>query len=1586
MSMPRRRHPDPRRLAALAVLVLVVSGLVALTNPTASAAVDPCGPSGNEIACENSLPGVDPSVWDSQWGAGAESIQGFATDISVDVGSRIDFKVDTDASDYAITVYRLGYYGGSGARQIATVTPSAALPQRQPNCITDVATELYDCGNWAVSASWNVPSTAVSGVYIARLVRTDNGDSSHITFVVRDDSSRSELVFQTSDPTWQAYNDYGGSSFYHGAGNGRAHKVSYNRPVLTRNVVGGRDFFMANEYPMVRFLEKNGYDVSYLAGVDTDRRGALLRNHETFLSVGHDEYWSGAQRANVEAARDAGVNLMFLSGNDGYWRTRYEPSADAGRTPYRTLVSYKETWSNGKIDPTPEWTGTWRDPRFAARSQGGGRPENALIGTMYTSNYSDLPVTVSAAEGRLRLWRNTDLASMTSGSTQLAAHTVGYESNEDVDNGERPPGLIRLSTTTGAVPEYLQDFGNTVSPGTTTHHLTMYRAASGALVFSAGSVQWSWGLDPVHDSPYGPAPADRRMQQAQVNLLADMDAQPTTLSADLQAATKSADATGPTVAISTPAAGATRPNGATATVTGTATDAGGGQVAGVEVSTDDGATWHPATGTTSWTYTHTQQGAGSTTIRARAIDDSANIGATATRAVDVTCPCSILGPQVPQTPAFADPGAAEFGLRFSPDVDGFVTGVRFYKGTGNTGSHVGSLWSDTGQRLASVTFGNESATGWQTASFTSPVAVAAGQTYVVSYSAPNGHYSGTLDAFYARPLEAAPFTVAGGYGAAPAGVFGGLGTFPTQSFRNANYFVDPVFSLTDDSPLTVTDQWPLPGSTSVAPGTTVRARFSKPVTAATVGVTLKDSLGATVPGATAYDAATRTVTFTPSSPLAGFVRHTVTATAKDTTGNPVSAGGVWSFTSARPQAAPGVCPCSVYSDEATPTVLEGADSDPVTLGMRFSTDKPGTVTGIRFYKGPGNTGTHTGALWSASGQQLAQGTFTDESTSGWQTLVLDEPVAVAAGTDYVVSYRTTVGRYSLTPGAFSAADLSRGPLRVTSTAGAYTYGTGFPSTTTSTSYLVDVVFEKQAPTVSVVAQDPPAGAVDVARDSSVRVWLSTPVRAGATLAADAQGATIPGTVSLSADATVLRWVPEAPMPAGAVVRMTLGDVVSAEGAALPTQVWTFETRDADAAPVQTLFGDTAPAVAGGAESSPIEVGTAFTPTRDGTVRALRFHKGPGNDGTHVGSLWTSAGQLLARATFTNETPNGWQTVRLATPVRVGAGQTYVVSYLAPQGHYSYTPGLFSSPLTAGQLTAPAGDNGRYLYGAAGGLPLYSWNSTGYFADVEFVPDPASIAVAGRSPAPGATDVPLGARPSVTVTAPLADGATMEVRDGSSTVSGTVALASDRLRLTFVPDAELPAGADLTVEVGNARSTEGAALADQSWSFRTEAARPGTTSTSMFPALTPATPAVADGAAVELGTAFTPSVAGSATAIRFYKGSGNTGTHVGSLWSSTGTRLASVTFEGESATGWQTMALDAPVPLTAGATYVVSYYAPDGRYSVTGGFFGNGWSAGPLSAPATGNGRYRYGAGGGFPTGSWNASNYFVDVVFRPAAP
>ncbi len=167
----------------------------------------------NAIVCENQLPGAAPSTWTIA-GTGDATLQGFATDISANAGSTINFKIKTDAKTYYLDIFRIGYYQGNGARKIAHVLPSATLPQTQPACITDATTNLYDCGNWAISASWQIPATAVSGLYCALLTRTDTGGVSQMFFVVRNDASHSAILLQTSDETWAAYNDFGGHSLY----------------------------------------------------------------------------------------------------------------------------------------------------------------------------------------------------------------------------------------------------------------------------------------------------------------------------------------------------------------------------------------------------------------------------------------------------------------------------------------------------------------------------------------------------------------------------------------------------------------------------------------------------------------------------------------------------------------------------------------------------------------------------------------------------------------------------------------------------------------------------------------------------------------------------------------------------------------------------------------------------------------------------------------------------------------------------------------------------------------------------------------------------------------------------------------------------------------------------------------------------------------------------------------------------------------------------------------------------------------------------------------------------------------------------
>jgi hypothetical protein len=376
----------------------------------------------------------------------------------------------------------------------------------------------------------------------------------------------------------------------------------------------------------------------------------LIKQHRVFLSVGHDEYWSDGQRANVEAARDAGVNLAFFSGNVSPWKTRWENSVDGSNTPYRTLVCYKESSETQPIDPLdpPIWTGLWRDSRFSPPADGG-RPENAMSGSLAMAGPGNFyALQVPAADGKMRFWRNTSVAQQQPG--QVAALgagcncVIGYELDEDVDNGFRPAGVFHLSTTFLVVSDLLQPtYPLNFGPGVITHSLTLYRTPSGALVFDAGTIDYALALD--GDSFFKTSTPDPSIQQATVNLFADMGVQPASLQSGLALATAPTDTTPPTSQIAFPTSSDSVSVGYLVTISGTATDTGGGVVGGVEVSTDGGVTWHPATGREQWSYVWSPRGPGSTKIMSRAVDDSGNLE---TPSVGVTV--VVAAPSVTATP------------------------------------------------------------------------------------------------------------------------------------------------------------------------------------------------------------------------------------------------------------------------------------------------------------------------------------------------------------------------------------------------------------------------------------------------------------------------------------------------------------------------------------------------------------------------------------------------------------------------------------------------------------------------------------------------------------------------------------------------------------------------------------------------------------------------------------------------------------------------------------------------------------------------------------------------------------------------
>jgi hypothetical protein len=1888
VTVSARATGSPRWVLRLLVSACMAFAAVVAVLPTSSAMAETeCASAPNPIVCENALPGDAPSNWQVE-GVGDPTIQGYATSMSVNVGQTESFKIDTPASSYRIEILRLGYYGGNGARVISSnVKPSAELPQSQPECLKEPSTGLIDCGNWGVSASWTVPSNAVSGVYIALLTRSDTGGKSQIPFVVRNDSSHSEILLQTSDATWEAYNDYGGNSLYTCTvdcppGNPEAYKaayaVSYNRPFDGAFTTDrGCSYLYYAEYQMMRWLEKNGYNVSYTTEDEVDGNGALLKNHKVFMSSGHDEYWSAGQRANVVAAREAGVNLAFFSGNEVFWKTRWAPSTEGSNTPDRTLITYKETHFNAPVDPQdpPTWTGAWRDPRFSPPADGG-QPENSLTGQQFEVNSGTSDITVPSQYSKLRLWRNTAVASLEPGQSLTLSPgtgTLGYEWDEDVDNGFRPAGEFELSSTTVSGVQAFTDYGSTLSDNSTaTHHLTLYRAPSGALVFGAGTVEWSWGLENTNawgaefTDPSG-NPPDPNMEQFTVNLLAEMGAQPATLISKLVAGTKSTDTTPPTSTITSPAAGETFADGSRVTISGTATDPGGGAVAGVEVSTDNGSTWHPATLTTpaeqsvKWSYAWIVHGNPSTTIKSRAVDDSANLETpTAGVSVNVSCPCSIWGTNVtPPVADSGDPQSVEVGVKFTSETFGAVTGIRFYKASDNTGTHIGSLWSASGQRLASATFTGETESGWQQVNFSTPVYIYPNTTYVASYFDPTGHYAASATYFYSPPatggnalnsppLHAVPATATSGNGVY---TYGSSSTFPSSSYQGTNYWVDPVF-MPAAAPGQVTNVSGTPGHGSVTlswsaptggglpttytitpyigfvPQPTTTVTGTPPEATAnvtglmpgieytfTVQASNPNGAGAasepssavvptgltppTAPGNVLASAATHKVLVSWSAPGndggGSITGYTVTPYVSGAAQTPVEVapsststiisgltnGTTYAFkvtaTNAYGTSLPSgssneVVPQDTIFDFATPATVDSNDGSSVELGVKFTAEAAGTITGIRFYKASTNTGTHVGSLWSSTGTLLASATFTSETASGWQQVSFPTPVAISPNTTYVAGYFAPKGHYSDTSSGFASAGVSNPPLQAlanaTSANGVYKYGSAsaFPTNSyKATNYWVDVDFvptpvpgqvtnasATPGPGSATVTWDAPTsgGAVTTytitpyigAEAQPTTTITGSPPKTTATLqgltngtkytftvqAANANGA---GPAS-SASNPVMPLAPTAPTAPGSVVAsgatnqaLVSWSVPANEGGTLitgytvtpyigssaqtPIEVpesttstivkgltdgtgYTFRVTatnavgtgpssapSSEAFPTDTIFDFATPTIVDSANTSSTELGVQFGSEVAGIITGIRFYKAATNTGTHVGSLWSSTGTLLASATFTGETGSGWQQVNFSTPVAISPNTTYVAGYLAPSGHYSETPSAFATagvsnpPLQA--LANSTAANGVYARTATSAFPTNTSNGTNYWVDVDFVPTPLPGQVTNVSATAGPVSAtvkwsapssggPVGtytitpyigseAQSATTITgSPPATETTLKGLEGGKTYTFTVQASnasgsgpasepSNSVTPTGPTAPSSPTGVTasaatkqalvswsapaneggsaltgytVTPSIGSSAQTPvhagpsatSAVLTGLSngvsYTFAVTAANevgessPSAASNAVTPADTIfdfAMPTVidsGDGSSVELGVKFSSELYGTVTGVRFYKAATNTGTHVGSLWSSTGTLLAQATFTSETASGWQQVNFSTPVTINPNTTYVAGYFAPKGHYSDTSSAFASvGVSNPPLQALANTvslNGVYVYTAGGAFPTSSYKATNYWVDVDFLPAPP
>lgn len=486
---------------------------------TFSALAEPQNP--NPIYLENKNSGT--TNWKITNQSTNNEIAGFATATSVNKGGTLDIKVSlAQAGQFVIDVYRLGYYQGNGGRLMVSSGLLNGITQPALT-LTDANAKLYEAANWSTSYTLQVGNNWTSGLYIGKLTDQTTGKQSQVWFIVRDDSSTSDIVFQSSFTTYLAYNSASGYSTYsyNSTSGQRAKKVSYDTPLaMTTTEWHHYNLMTLWERNMARWLESQSYDVTYVTNVDIHSNPQLLQLHKVFLSVGHDEYWSLEERNAVEQARDAATptNLAFFSSNTAYWRVRFENS-NTGQ-PNRVMACYKDT--SDPVAPTNKW-----------RSSQNNRPENALLGIMYTGDRNDLYYTWGDPNGSTNSYSGYDFVVSNSSHPYYAntnlqngnslAQLIGFEWDAIINNGFSPSGLTALSQSSVNPTGLDED----LPAGTNTQvsHAVTYTAASGAKIFSTGSNQWMWGLDSDRVTP---SKEDIRVKQITVNVFADMDAKPQT--------------------------------------------------------------------------------------------------------------------------------------------------------------------------------------------------------------------------------------------------------------------------------------------------------------------------------------------------------------------------------------------------------------------------------------------------------------------------------------------------------------------------------------------------------------------------------------------------------------------------------------------------------------------------------------------------------------------------------------------------------------------------------------------------------------------------------------------------------------------------------------------------------------------------------------------------------------------------------------------------------------------------------------------------------------------------------------------------
>ena len=878
------------------------------------------------------------------------------------------------------------------------------------------------------------------------------------------------------------------------------------------------------------------------------------------------------------------------------------------------------------------------------------------------------------------------------------------------------------------------------------------------------------------------------------------------------------------------------------------------------------------------------------------------------------CPCSIWQDGTPTGQAdTTDTSAITLGLQFQAASSGYITGVRFYKEADNTGTQTGSLWIASGTLLASGTFTNETASGWQELDFSSPVAVTAGTTYVASYFTSAGHYAATQNGLTSAVTNGPLTALAGG------GVYayGSASTFPTSTYLASNYWVDVVYS-------------PTSGATAPAAPSGVSATAGN--TAAVVSWTAPSNGGSAI---TSY-------TVTPYVGSAAQTPTTVTgsppATSAEVTG--LTNGTAYTFTVSATNAV-GTSPASSPSNAVTPNVppsvtsvtpASGATGIAVSVAPTATFSQAVTPSTASFTVVDSGGNTVAGSVSFNAADTVATFTPTNPLGAGVTYTATVSGAQNASGTPMSSPFSwsfTTVG--PTCPCSIWQDGTPTGQADTTDTS-PITLGLQFKAA--SSGYITGVRFYKEADNTGTqtgslwsssgtllasgtFTNETASGWQELDFSSPVAVTAGTTYVASYFTSAGHYAATQNGLTSA---------VTNGPLTALA------GGGVYAYGSAstFPTSTYLASNYWVD-----VVYSPTSNATAPAAP-------TGVSATAGNTAAVVSW-TAPSNGGSAITSYTVTPYIGSAAQTPTTVTGSPPATSAEVTGLTNGTAYTFTVSATNAVG-----TGPASSPSNAVTPNVP--------------------------------PTVTSV-----TPSSGSTGNAVSVAPTATFSQAVTPSTvSFTVADsGGNPVAGTVAFSSGNTVATFTPTNPLGAGVTFTATVSGAQNASGTPMSSPfSWSFTTTGP---TCPCSIWQDGTPTGQAdTPDTGALTLGLQFKAASSGYITGVRFYKEADSTGTQTGSLWSSSGTLLTSGTFTNETASGWQELDFSSPVAVTAGTTYVASYFTSAGHYAATQNGLTSAVTNGPLTALA-GGGVYTYASSSTFPTSTYLASNYWVDVVYSPTS-